>query len=116
MIKATINVGARVTTSFTTRAPPETDPIIIQRAQKHFVELDLAKLYEQHAAVELVERKDMFRGTFESDDAEGLRDELEHEARSRLRFNRNSWQSALYRGLSGNEDFYSGGFVNIDEP
>ena len=89
---------------------------IVQRARKHFVELNLAGLYEQHAAVELVERKDMFRGIFASDGAEGLRDELEREARSRRRFNRNSWQSALYRALSQNEDFYSGGFEHIDEP
>jgi len=116
LIRAMINVGARVTTSFTTRVPAGVDPVIVQRAQKHFVELNLAELYEQHAAVELVERKDMFRGIFASDGAEGLRDELEHEARSRRRFNRNSWQSALYRALSQNEDFYSGGFEHIDEP
>jgi hypothetical protein len=116
LIQATINIGGRVTTSFTTRSPVEFDPVINQRVQKHFTELNLAELYEQHAAVELVERKDMFRGTFESDGADGLREELEYEAKSRRRFNRNSWQSALYRALSRDVIFYSGGFEYIDEP
>lgn len=116
LIRATINVGARVNTVFMTRAPENADATIVQRVQKHFAELNLAELYEQHAAVELVERKNMFRDTFDSDGAEGLQDELVREARSRRRFNQNSWQSALYRALSRNEDFYSGGFEHIDEP
>ncbi|WP_215766979.1 hypothetical protein [Gluconobacter cerinus] len=66
---------------------------------------NLAEFYEQHAAVKLVERKDTLRRGFASDAAEGLRDK--HDARSRQRFNRKIWQSALYRALSRNENFYS---------
>lgn len=116
LVRAAVNVGARVNTSYTIRAPNGLNPQIVQRARKHFTELNLAELYEQHAAVELVERKDMFRSIFDTDGAEGLGEELAHEARSRQRFNRNSWQSALYRALSRSLAFCNGGFEHIDEP
>jgi hypothetical protein len=116
LMRATVNVGARVTTSYAIRAPNGVDPEIVQRARNHFTEINLAELYEQHAAVELVERKDMFRSTYETDGAEGLQEELAYEAQSRRRFNRNSWQSALYRALSRSEAFCNRGFEHIDEP
>lgn len=116
LVRATIIVGPRVTTSFAIRNPPGADVDLVRRAERHFEELGLGALYEEHAAVELVERKGMFRTTFESDGAEGLRDELTREARSRRLFNRNSWQSALYRALARSDAFCDGGFEQIDEP
>ena len=114
LLLAEIEVGARVTSRFSIRAPAHADDEIVARARAHFELLDLAKLYEEHASVELVERKDMFRRTFEADGAQGLRDDLAHESRSRRRFNRNGWQAALYRALSRSEDFCAGGFEQID--
>lgn len=115
LLLAEIEVGARVTSNFSIRAPAQVDDEIIARARAHFEQLDLATLYEEHASVELVERKDMFRRTFEADGAEGLQEELAQESRSRRRFNRNGWQVALYRALSRSEDFCGGGFEHIDE-
>jgi hypothetical protein len=116
LVRATINVGARVTTSFAIRSPHGVEDEVVERARNHFAQLELATLYEQHAAIELVERKPIFQSTFASDGADGLREELAFETRSRRRANVNSWQSALYRGLSRSDDFCSGGFEQIDEP
>lgn len=116
LVRATINVGARVTTSFAIRNPHGVDEELIARARNHFSELELATLYEQHSAIELVERKPIFQSTFASDGPDGLREELAFEARSRRRANINSWQSALYRALSRSDDFCAGGFEQIDEP
>lgn len=115
LLLAEIEVGPRITSRFSIRDPAGVDDEIVARARAHFEQLDLGTLYEQHAQVELVERKDMFRRTFQADGADGLREELAQEARSRRRFNRNGWQAALYRGLSRSEDFYEGGFEQIDE-
>lgn len=116
LVRATINVGARVTTGFAIRSPDGIEEEVIERARNHFAQLELAALYEQHAAIELVDRKPIFQSTFASDGAEGLRDELAFEARSRRRANINSWQSALYRALSLSDAFCAGGFEQIDEP
>lgn len=116
LVRATIDVGPRVTTRFDIRNPPGAEIELVRRAERHFEELALGSLYEEHAAVELVERKQMFRSTFESDGADGLREELRVEAESRRRFNRNSWQSALYHSLARSDAFCEGGFEHIDEP
>lgn len=116
LIEAVVNVGAGVAASYTIRTPGDVDMTIVQRARRHFEKFGLGALYGQHAAVELVERKRMFRSTFETDGIGGLRAEMAREAQSRSRFNRNSWQSALYRALSLSDKFCGGGFESIDEP
>lgn len=116
LLRATIDVGASVITSFAIRNAHGVEAETIERARKHFAQLELATLYEQHAAIELVERKPIFQSTFASDGLEGLREELTFEARSRRRANINSWQSALYRALSRSDDFCAGGFEQIDDP
>ena len=116
LVSAEIEVGPRVTSRFSIRTPPNVDEEIVSRARKHFETLNLATLYEQHASVELVERKDMFRRTFENGGADALRDDLAYEAQSRRRHNRNGWQAALYRALSRSDAFCDGGFGQIDEP
>lgn len=115
LMRATINVDALVTTSFTIRSPNGVEENLIERARNHFSQLDLAPLYEQHSAIELVERKPIFQSIFASDGADGLRDELAFEARNRRRANINSWQSALYRALSRSDEFCAGGFEQIEE-
>ncbi|MGK7755154.1 hypothetical protein [Roseovarius sp. C03] len=115
LLLATIEVGPRVTSRFSIRAPANVDDEVIARARAHFEQLNLATLYEQHASVELVQRKDMFRRTFDADGADGLQEEMAQEYRSRRQFNRNGWQAALYRALSRSEDFCDGGFEQIDE-
>jgi len=60
-LRATVTVGARVTFSFAIRSPHGVDDDLIQRARNHFAQLELAMLYEQHAAIELVERKPIFQ-------------------------------------------------------
>lgn len=116
LIKASLNIEEGITVTYTVREPGGVDLEIVSRARRHFRELSLGLLYGENAAVELVERKLSFQETFASDGPEGLRDEMEREARSRRRRNRNSWQSALYRALSLSDAFCEGGFEQIDDP
>jgi hypothetical protein len=116
LIAATLNFGEAITVTYAVREPNGVDIEIVRRARRHFARLDLGILYSQNAAVELVDRKSAFQEIFDADGPEGLRDEMEREARSRRRRNRNSWQSALYRALSLCDAFCEGGFVQIDEP
>lgn len=115
LIRASVNIGEGVTLSYSVRAPEGVDIEIVRRARRHFTKLNLGILYEQNAAVELVDRKLAFQETFDADGPDGLRDELEREARSRRRRNRNSWQSALYRALARSDAFCEGGFAQIDD-
>lgn len=116
LIKASLNFGEGVTVDYRVRRPNGTDIQVVRRARNHFNQLDLAALYSDNAAVELVDRKLSFQETFDADGPAGLRDEMNQEARSRRRRNRNSWQSALYRALSVSDIFCGGGFNQIDEP
>ncbi|QYA04555.1 HNH endonuclease [Rhizobium sp. B21/90] len=116
LIKASLNIGQGITVTYSVREPEGIDVEIFGRARRHFRKLGLAKLYGDHAAVELVERKLAFQEIFDADGTEGLRDEMEREARSRLQRNRNSWQTALYRALWCSDAFCEGGFEQIDEP
>ena len=88
---------------------------VAARALAHAEQLDLATLYANQAAVELVQKREVFMLTFESGGAEALRQELEREAESRRTPFPNSWQPVLYQALSLNEGFYEGGFVFIEE-
>jgi 5-methylcytosine-specific restriction endonuclease McrA len=116
LIKASLNFGDGVTVTYAIREPDGVDQKTIRRAQHHFKRLDLGSLYEQNAAVELVDRKQSFHEIFDADGLKGLRDEMKREARSRRRRNLNSWQSALYHALSRSNTFCKGGFKRIDDP
>ncbi|NTB87516.1 HNH endonuclease [Agrobacterium tumefaciens] len=116
LIKASLNFDEGMTVTYTVREPNGVDAEIVSRARRHLRKLNLGLLYSDNAAVELVDRKMSFQETFDADGADGLRDEMEREARSRRRRNRNSWQSALYRALSLSDAFCDGGFEQIDDP
>ncbi|MHA4838168.1 HNH endonuclease [Sphingopyxis sp. MSC1_008] len=116
LVRATIDVGEEVAVDYSIRAPADAEDEIVERARAHFRELSLGTLYSQQAGVELVDRKLAFRETFAADGAEGLRDDLQREARSRRRANRNSWSAALYRALARSDEFCLGGFEAIEEP
>ncbi len=116
LIQASLNIGEGVTVTYSVQHPEGVDLEVVTRARRHFRKLNLGQLYSDNAAVELVDKKLSFQETFDADGPEGLQDEMEREARSRRRRNRNSWQCALYTSLSLSDEFCGGGFERIDDP
>ena len=116
LIKAALHIGVGVSVAYSVRAARGVDGEIVERARRHFAQLNLGQLYADNAAVELVDRKQSFEEIHGADGPEGLREELTREARSRRRRNRNSWQSVLYSALSRDDGFCQGGFNRIDDP
>lgn len=114
LLKADVEIKDEIEITFSIRAPDGATQEIVRRARRHFSTLGLNSLYTQNAEVELAERKLQFEKTFDSDGSVGLREELESEAESRRRFNRNSWSAALYRALARSDLFCEGGFELID--
>lgn len=116
LIEATLVFDEGLTVIYSVREPQGASVTTVERARWHFERLGLGGLYSEHAAVELVDRKMAFQDTFEADGPDGLRDDLEREARSRHQTNINSWQSALYRALALSDEFCNGGFHQIENP
>ncbi len=116
LIKATLIFDEGLTVTYSVREAHGASETTLERARRHFYQLDLGNLYSKHAAVELVDRKVAFLETFQADGPEGLRNDLKIEVRSRRRRNINSWQSALYRALSRSDEFCAGGFQQIEDP
>jgi len=115
ILKAEIEISSSIDVTFRIYAealPPE----ISIRASTHFTQLKLGALYAQQAGVELVQRREVFRNTFETGGAEALESELRREYASRRRVFPNAWEPALYLALSENEQFCNGGWEAIDEP
>lgn len=115
LIQANLTFDQGLTVTYSVRDPQGASETTVERARRHFDKLGLGELYSEHAAVELVDRKVAFSETFQADGAEGLRDDLELEARSRRGRNINSWQSALYRALSRSDEFCVGAFQQIED-
>lgn len=98
-------------------APPETWPELKRaRVSNHFEVLKLGVLYATHGAVELTGKRALFDNLAVAESAAGLTRHLLSEANARLQSERNSWQGALYFGLSASEWFCAGGYRNIPEP
>lgn len=114
LLKASIDVGDEITVAFSIRSPDGVLQRIVRRARRHFATLGLDSLYTQNAEVELAERKLQFERAYEGGGSEALREDLEFEATSRRRFNRNGWSAALYRALARSVPFCDGGFALID--
>lgn len=113
-LTATIDVNSAVDASFSVSCPEEVDWQRFLRVQFHFQQLNLNELYSEHAALELVQKREVFAQTFASGGSQALKEELELEANARSVPFINSWQPALYRALSESDPFCSGGFLYIE--
>lgn len=86
---------------------------LLARVQNHFRKLELAKLYSEHASIELIQKKITFEAAFQAGGCESLREELLLEARSRLAPFPNAWQPVLYDALANCDEFCQGGYTLI---
>jgi hypothetical protein len=85
------------------------------RAQHHFTTFKLARLYGSQAGSELGSIRQLLMQEFVQGGAEGVRVHLTEQAVSREVFNRNSWQTAMYRALSESAWFCSEGFPKLPQ-
>ena len=113
-LRSSVNVTDRVDVEFFVQRPAEFSEQRFERVTSHFGRFELANLYAGHAAVELVQAKQIFRSAF-ADGAAALRAELIRIFQSRSQPFRNAWEPALYSALAECEEFYSGGFELIEE-
>lgn len=114
LVQANISIDDTVDVQYSIESAEGFDEKRLARVRRHFNLLHLGELYSTHAGQELVEAKALFYNFF-NEGPEILRDELAHIARSRERYNLNSWNAALYRALSQTPAFWNGGFRKIDE-
>ncbi|MCR8659182.1 HNH endonuclease [Paenibacillus endoradicis] len=87
--------------------PPETwDEIKAKRVQFHFETFELNFLYRVHAVDEIMGQIEYWNDLSKSE----LSEELSKQARSRSKFQANSWQTAFYEGMSKSPWFCDKGF------
>ena len=97
---ATFHVG--------TSAALDTD--LISRIQTQFDGLELAHLYSNVAADEIVDIEDALIAIFQADGADGVAAHLAKQCQSRRHANLNSWRAALYAALADSDWYCGGGF------
>lgn len=115
VMKADIVIRDRVDALFKIDESGANSPAWLERAKWHFRVFGLDALYSENAAVEMVQRKHLFRLTHSIKGAPALKQELAFEAQSRSKPFLNAWQPALYGALALNQEFCEGGFEKIEE-
>ena len=83
---------------------------IVSRIQSQFEGLELARLYSNAAADELVDIEDALKDIFQADGGHGVAAHLTRQCQSRRQANLNSWRAALYAALAGSDWYCRGGF------
>lgn len=80
------------------------------RIKTHFNIFGLGSLYTSQAGAELANIRFQLNNILEKSGAENVRLHLLENFQSRKNNHRNSWQTAMYKAMAGNEWFCNGGF------
>lgn len=92
--------------------PPESwSRLLSLRMKNHFKKFKLAELYSLHSTDEIIGQMDYWEGIEEEELKKLFIDQFE----SRKRKGNNSWEVALYEGLSKSNWFCAGGYKKFDE-
>lgn len=83
---------------------------LVSRIQFQFEGLELARLYSDAAADEIVDIEDALSDIFQAEGADGVEAHLARQCQSRRQANLNSWRAALYAALAGSDWYCGGGF------
>lgn len=86
---------------------------LASRVRYHFEIFELARLYEDQSADELVGIADQLETTFVAGGMDDVRAHLLDMARSRTKPRNNSWMAALYEAVAADDWYCSGGFREI---
>ena len=90
--------------------PLALDNDLISRVRTQFEGLQLARLYSDAAADEIVDIEDALKDIFHANGADAVAAHLSQQCQSRRQANLNSWRAALYDALAGSHWFCNGGF------
>ena len=98
------------TIEFSVSRPTSWSEDLYERVRNHFDCLHLQTLYSSNAAEELSNIEYNLQTFYNSSGRQGVQSFLEDAAESRMRADRNSWQSALYSALAVSDWYCDGGF------
>ncbi|MEV5006890.1 HNH endonuclease signature motif containing protein [Streptomyces sp. NPDC055692] len=110
---AEINVDSAISVRYSLRRSDEIDNLIFERVEKQFEMLGLFDFYQMEAVAELTDQVDLYAETFETSGDPGLQSMLRALTRGAERRGVNHWKAALYRALSRNMEFCSGGYQKL---
>ncbi|MFF8447924.1 HNH endonuclease [Streptomyces leeuwenhoekii] len=110
---ADINVDNTVSIRYYLHPSGKIDNFTFERVEKQFKILGLFDFYQMEAVAELTDQVDLYDETYESFGDSGLRSTLSALARGAERTGINHWKAALYRALSRNTEFCSGGYQKL---
>ncbi|WP_455360778.1 hypothetical protein [Streptomyces sp. SYSU K21746] len=110
---AEIDVDNTVSIRYSLHPTDEIDNLTFERVKRQFDTLDLFDFYQMEAVAELTDQVDLYDETYYSLGDSGLRSILGALARGAERKGMNYWKAALYRALSRNEEFCSGGYQKL---
>ncbi|RYF26336.1 MAG: hypothetical protein EOO42_01845 [Flavobacteriales bacterium] len=112
-LKADLVMNVPLTVRFSVLQAVGWSNLLFERTKSHLECYNLHVLYAVQAGREMSELKKLLQINFGKTGEAGIKQLLEETTLSKELSNLNSWKSALYRELSTNQWFYSGGFENI---
>jgi len=95
---------------FFANPPSHWEKLLSARVRYHFEVFELDALYGSHAADELLNIRHSVKKMFELGGKNAVRVFLQESAISRSAAFKNSWQAAMYTGLSNSTWYCEGGF------
>lgn len=97
--------GSPTITYFINQNADGLEDVLYKRISYQFFTLALNNLYSIEAGDELSAIEGSLRELYGADNASGVKEHLSSQARSRSHPNKNSWQAAMYRCISENDEF-----------
>lgn len=108
-----IDVESTVAIRYSLHRSDKIDNLTFTRVEKQFKILGLFDFYQMEAIAELTDQIDLYDETYTSLGDSGLRSTLSALARGAERKGVNHWKAALYRALSRDAEFCSGGYRKL---
>ncbi|MEW2575587.1 HNH endonuclease [Streptomyces syringium] len=113
ILLAEIDVASAISIRYSLHHSDKVDDHTFERVKKQFKLLGLFDFYQMEAIAELTDQIDLYDETYASFGDSGLQSTLSALARGAERRSANHWKAALYRALSRNVEFCSGGYRKL---
>lgn len=112
-LAAKVVQGSVAAVVFHTKAVPSWASALNERVRRQFRMLGLGSLYGAQAAREISSQAQLLGDIYESRSANGVKEELVRQAKTREAVRPNSWQAVTYRALGDCHWFCNGGFRGV---
>ncbi|MFG1768320.1 HNH endonuclease [Nocardia salmonicida] len=113
LLLADIDVDNTVSIRYSLHRSDRIDDFTFERVEKQFEILGLFDFYQMEAIAELTDQIDLYDETYTCLGHLGLQSTLSALARGAERRGVNHWKAVLYRALSRNSEFCSGGYRKL---